>query len=71
MDLLKCYQSKLCIRCLRKLIYLHEEHVTKYIYDNHTKFNICTLVLELSFPNLKFDVDKMDDLKTKSFIKKL
>lgn len=44
---------------------LHEEHVTKYIYDNHTKFNICTppCPSELSFPNLKFDVDKMDDLK--------
>ncbi len=43
----------------------HKEHVTKYIYDNKTRFNICypPCPSELSFPNLKFDVDKIDDLK--------
>ena len=43
----------------------HKEHVTKYIYDNKTRFNICYPPCpgELSFPNLKFDVDKIDDLK--------
>ena len=44
---------------------LHREHVTKYIYDNYAKYNISfpPCPSELAYPNLKFDVDKIDDLK--------
>jgi|TARA_B110000483_G_scaffold182711_1_gene216109 spore coat polysaccharide biosynthesis protein SpsF len=43
----------------------HKEHVTKYLYDNNKKFNICSppCPSELSFPHFKFDIDKINDLK--------
>ena len=50
----------------------HKEHVTKFIYDNKSNFKICfpPCPSELSFPHLKFDVDKVDDLiKLNHFLK--
>ena len=42
----------------------HREHVTQYIWDFSAQFNICAVKApsDLSFPNLKFDVDYPIDL---------
>ncbi len=54
------------------LLSSHKEHVTKYIYDNCKDFKISTPPCpnELSFPNLRFDIDEIKDLdKLNKFIK--
>jgi spore coat polysaccharide biosynthesis protein SpsF len=44
----------------------HREHLTSYVWDNSSKFNIQAVIAppELAFPEMKLDIDTPEDLKT-------